>query len=104
MSTLCKLPQILPNATLVEHALRENTQTFAASGCKNCNHVYLGRTAIFEILPITGAISELIMQRCDIGEIEKYLSSIQHQTLRQAALNKINLGITSPEEVNRVIT
>jgi type IV pilus assembly protein PilB len=59
--------------------------------------------AVFEMLPITTPISELIMQHCDLNTIEKQMHTLNIPTLRRAALNKVRAGITSLEEVNRAI-
>lgn len=99
----CKQLQTLPPNALIENNLEVNTKTFIAHGCKNCNYGYHSRIAIFEMLEITPNMSDLIMKHRDIGEVEKYLQLSNHQTLRAAALNKVKLGITSLEEINRVI-
>lgn len=89
----CKLPQTLPNATT----------TYIAQGCEYCTNGYLGRTAIFEILPITPVISDMIMDNYNMAEIEKQMPKLNCQTLRENGLNKVQMGITSLEEINRVI-
>ena len=99
----CKLPQILPAATLAENNLEEKTITYVACGCKYCNHGYHGRIAIFEMLPITPVISNMIMTHCDTIEIEKQMRELNYATLRETALNKVRMGITSFEEINRVV-
>lgn len=95
----CKQPQVLPKEVLSTYNLEENTIPYVAAGCENCNQGYYERMAIFEMLPITKAISELIMSNCNPIEIEKQIP----QALRTAALNKVKMGITSIEEINRVI-
>lgn len=99
----CKQPQVLPKAALAENNLEENTIPYTARGCEHCNQGYYERMAVFEMLPITATISELIMQHCDLGTIEKRMRMLNIPTLRAAALNKVQAGITSLEEVNRVI-
>ena len=99
----CKLPQTLPATTLDENNLEENIVTYAAVGCKYCNLGYHGRVAVFEMLPITTNISNMIMNHCDINEIEKKMRELKYPTLHEVALNKVRMGITSLEEINRVV-
>jgi type IV pilus assembly protein PilB len=103
LCTHCKQPQPLPIKILTENNLEQNFTPYAAQGCKHCNQGYQARMAIFEMLPITTAISELIMQHCNIIEIEKQMNLLNIATLRTVALNKVRAGITSLEEINRVI-
>ena len=103
LCTRCKQPQILPKAILDTNNLEENTVLYTAIGCQQCNHGYHERMAIFEMLPITPTISELIMQQCNLNTIEKQMHMLDLPTLRSAALNKVRAGITSLGEVNRVI-
>ncbi|MEM7480878.1 MAG: ATPase, T2SS/T4P/T4SS family [Acidobacteriota bacterium] len=74
------------------------------SGCFECRGTgYLGRTGIFEILPIDEKVQELIIAGTDSAEIKR--DSVQRgmKTLRQAALRKLAEGQTTVEEVIRVI-
>ena len=99
----CKKPQTLPGKALVENNLEENSKTFTAHGCKNCHQGFIGRTAIFEMLPITRNISNMIMNGCGTVSIEKKLEQQKYISIREAALNKVRMGITSLEEINRVV-
>ena len=99
----CKQPQDLPAKILAANTLNENTIVYTAPGCKHCNRGYQKRVAIFEMLPITTTISDLIMQHCNISTIAKQIQALDFTTLHEAALNKVRLGITSLEEVQRIV-
>lgn len=99
----CRQEQILPTRVLMENNLEPNTTPYTPQGCEHCIQGYHGRTAIFEMLPIATSISALIMQHCNIMEIEKQMSMLNIPTLRTIALRKIQAGITSLEEINRII-
>jgi type IV pilus assembly protein PilB len=58
----CKSLQNLPTKILAENNLEANAKIYAPIGCEHCNQGYQERMAIFEMLPITSNISELIMQ------------------------------------------
>jgi type II secretory ATPase GspE/PulE/Tfp pilus assembly ATPase PilB-like protein len=57
--------------------------------------------AIFEILELSEELSEMIAAQNTIESIKKYLIENSFKSLRDAGLEKIRLGITSYEEVNR---
>ncbi len=72
-------------------------------GCFECRGTgYLGRTGIFEILPIDEAIKALTIRGADAPEIKREASKNGMRTLRQSALRKLAEGITTFEEVVRV--
>lgn len=72
-------------------------------GCNTCHHTgYLGRKAIYEIVPIT---SELAIPIKDNHlEITDYLQEKKIGTLKDNALQLIKNGITSIEEVYALLT
>jgi type IV pilus assembly protein PilB len=99
----CKQQQNLPEKVLVENGLEANAVVYTAEGCERCNQGYRGREAVFEMLPITPAISDLIMQHSNVAKIEKQMRLLNIPTLREAALIKVKNGITTLEEINRVV-
>jgi len=73
------------------------------AGCFDCRETgYLGRTGIFEILPIDDAIKHLIIEGADTPRITREAVKNGMRTLRQSALHKLAEGVTSIEEVVRV--
>lgn len=83
-----------PNATI---KLRRG------KGCAVCNKTgYLGRIAIFEVLPITDKIVKLILQKAPVSEIEKEAIAEGMITMKQDGYLKVIEGITTIEEVLRV--
>ena len=72
-------------------------------GCVECRGTgYLGRTGVFEILPIDDGIKELIVNGADAPEIKREAVNRGMRTLRQSALRKLAEGVTTFEEVVRV--
>lgn len=74
------------------------TKHYTAVGCNNCFHSgYLGRKAIYEILPIT---KELINDiKTNTTSIETYIAKNNIETLKSNAIKMISDGETSVEEV-----
>jgi len=75
---------------------------YKGEGCKHCNKTgYLGRTAVFEVLPITSEISDAINRKANASELRKIACKEGMFTLQQSALQKLEQGLTTIEEVLR---
>lgn len=81
----------------------KDTFLYEASGCEHCSNGYVGRIAIFECLPISPELSAIIAQEKPVQDIVEFAQKIGIVTLRESAINKVRQGITSLEEVQRVI-
>lgn len=79
---------------------------YRGEGCADCfNTGYLGRIGVFEILEITPEIRPLISRQAGRPAIEQELASAhsEFKTLRENAIQLVEEGITTAEEVQRVI-
>jgi type II secretory ATPase GspE/PulE/Tfp pilus assembly ATPase PilB-like protein len=75
---------------------------YRGTGCEECRGTgYRGRVGIFELLPITTALRELILQKRSNTEL-KAAAQKSMVTMHQDALQKAAAGITTPEEILRV--
>ncbi|MGH1429646.1 MAG: type IV-A pilus assembly ATPase PilB [Neptuniibacter sp.] len=105
----CKSPLSLPEATLREEGFSEEQikglNMFEANpeGCNKCNRGFKGRVGIYEMLKMTPEIAEAIMENGTSLDILKVAKSQGFLDLRQSGLAKVAEGITSLEEMNRVI-
>ncbi len=76
---------------------------FKAIGCNYCHHTgYSGRKAIYEIIPITKTLVNNI--RNNDLEIDDYLREHGIETLKSNAVQLINNGVTSIEEVYALLS
>ena len=76
---------------------------YRGRGCDACFGLgTLGRTAIYEILPVDQELCSMIIRRCHSGEIKEYAVSRGMKTLRDDGLARAAAGITTIEEVLRV--
>jgi len=72
-------------------------------GCDKCNNTgYLGRIAIYEVMPITEKISKLILSRSGSKAIQKEAMEEGMLTMKQDGYVKVLEGVTTIEEVIRV--
>jgi len=77
-------------------------RTWAGEGCKHCNNSgYKGRTGLFEVMPITASIQELILAGANIHQIRDKAREEGMFTLREHGIQKIKEGKTTVEEVIR---
>lgn len=77
---------------------------YRGRGCKFCFHTgYKGRTGIFEVMVVGDEIRRLIVEKAPTDEIRKAAVKSGMTTLRQDAVLKVLNGITTVEEINRVI-
>ncbi|AFZ31747.1 type II secretion system protein E [Gloeocapsa sp. PCC 7428] len=72
-------------------------------GCSACFHSgYLGREAIVELLDIDDVVREIIYEGT-ITQLRHYLQETHFASFRTAAIAKVTSGLTTIEEVLRVI-
>jgi general secretion pathway protein E len=72
-------------------------------GCFDCRGTgYLGRTGIFEILPLDDAVRPLVVAGVDAAKLKRDAVHRGMKTLRQSALRRLAEGVTTFEEVVRV--
>ncbi|NVN92413.1 MAG: type II secretion system ATPase GspE [Desulfuromonadales bacterium] len=76
---------------------------FRGRGCDRCFGLgSLGRTAIYEIMPVDQEICSMIIRRAHAGEIKEYAVTRGMKTLRDDGLLRVAEGVTTIEEVLRV--
>ncbi len=76
---------------------------YFGEGCPACRGTgYLGRSAVYEVMPVNDKIVRLINTRGDSKEIMKVARLDGMMTLREVAIKKLAQGITTFEEVIRV--
>lgn len=77
---------------------------FKPVGCLRCGNTgYKGRRGIYELLIISEKIRHLTLQRRSAGEIHEAAVSEGMITLQQDGLMKVRAGLTSLEEILRVL-
>jgi len=77
---------------------------YRGKGCNRCNHTgYRGRIGIFELLAVSPKIEKLIMQRKDSHVLKGAAIEEGFFSIREDGLQKVLQGITTLEEVLRVV-
>ena len=81
----------------------QGKKLYKGKGCEKCiNTGYLGRSGIYELLPITNDIRKLIMEHADAVAIKEKAIANGMKTLLQDGIEKAFQGLTTLEEVLRV--
>ena len=103
----CKEPEKVPPQALVDIGYTPEEAAsmtcYRGHGCDICGGTgYKGRIALYEVMPISERIKELILEGASAAEIKKQMVLDGCKTLRMSGLSKIKVGMTSVEEVLRV--
>jgi type IV pilus assembly protein PilB len=78
---------------------------FKAVGCDQCNHTgYRGRIGIYEVMPVTDRVRRVIAQRGSEHALRDAAAAEGMTSLGEDALAKVKAGLTTPEELLRVVT
>ncbi|MDD3374843.1 MAG: ATPase, T2SS/T4P/T4SS family [Candidatus Omnitrophica bacterium] len=104
----CKEPYDVPDCVaekigLTKLKFDEKPTFFKAKGCKHCFELgYRGRVGITEIMVLTPAVKKCILERSGEYRIKEVSRQENMVTMREDALEKAAVGLTSIEEVLRV--
>ncbi|MCS6798443.1 MAG: type IV-A pilus assembly ATPase PilB [Myxococcota bacterium] len=80
-----------------------HVRTFKGTGCRECNGTgYRGRIALYEVMPFTDRLKEMVLQGCSSAELKAEMIREGVKTLRMSGLTKVVEGITTIDEVVRV--
>jgi type IV pilus assembly protein PilB len=82
----------------------EITELWRAVGCSACSNTgFRGRAGLYEVMPMSEEIERLTVDRASADEIRRVAVQQGMVTLRDDGLEKARLGLTSIEEVARVV-
>jgi type IV pilus assembly protein PilB len=104
----CKVPYNPPMEALQRLGFEpdpDNPITFyRGEGCEECRFTgFKGRTGIFELMVINDEIAEMIVRRASLVEIREAARANGMRTLQEDGLKKVLEGITTIDEVMRVV-
>ena len=92
-------------AMSVSDADASSVTFYRADGCEKCNHTgYRGRVGIYEIMTVTDGLRRLIAQRGVETVIREGAIAEGMTSLGQDGVLKVKAGMTSPQELLRVVT
>ncbi len=80
-----------------------NKERYRARASRKNPSGYRGREGIFQVVPMTKQLSQMIIDGATDIEIDNYCQAQGYKTLREMALEKVDKGITDLAEVIRVL-
>ena len=107
LCTNCKKPAQLSQDLIQKFQRKgiEYTNIFEANGCKHCEETgYSGRTAVCDLLVITDHLkADIAKNKISIDELRTEGTKKDKSHIRKEGLKKVASGITSLEELKRVV-
>ena len=109
LCTACRRPYTPPSDTLralnITEAEAANIPFYRPVGCDACHHTgYKGRMGIYEVMKISDRIRRMIAQRASEDAVREVAQSTGMLALGDDALAKVKAGMTTAEELLRVVT
>jgi type IV pilus assembly protein PilB len=100
----CKQLMQMPQGLREEYGL-QNVDLFEPVGCIRCGNTgFRGRIGLFEVLPVSDAIREIVLERGSLSELHAVAVDQGMRMMREDGLDKVRDGITTLAEVTRVTT
>ncbi len=102
----CRQLTKIPDEALITAGFSKKSlgslKLYEAAGCSSCTGGYKGRTGIYEAMPISIKMAQMVMKEASVHDIQKQARAEGVKSMRDAGLIKIAKGITTLEEVERV--
>ena len=104
----CRRPEDIPPEALLRAGFQEEDldgswQPLGPVGCDHCKGTgYKGRVGIYEVMPMTDEMRQLIMRNGNSLDIAEQAQREGVRNLRQSGLIKVKGGVTSLEEIEAV--
>lgn len=101
----CKVIDPMSPALRHSLAISDDEPIYQANeqGCNHCNYGYLGRTGIYEVMECTHEIANALLTGASMQQIEALAQSQGMTTLKQSGIEKLRDGVTSYQELQRVL-
>jgi len=105
--TKCRVKYDAPEHDLARIGLKRKkgeVTFYRGEGCPACSGSgFRGRTGVFEILPFTQQVRDLVVTNASETDIRQQAVAAGMMTLARSALEKVKAGITTLDEMYRVV-
>ncbi len=103
----CKEARDIPAEALLKEGftredIKQGLTIYGPVGCARCVAGYKGRTGIYQVMPVTHEIGQIILQGGNATQVAEQAALEGVWDLRRSALEKAKRGITGLEEINRI--
>jgi type IV pilus assembly protein PilB len=102
----CKVPTEIDPKVLEDVGFTKEqiatAKLMRGAGCRTCSDSgYKGRIALYEVMPMTDRMKEMVLQGCSTAELKEQIIADGVLTLRMSAINKVLDGVTTIDETMR---
>ena len=103
----CKRAVHLPEHALLAEGftadeIHAGITVYEAVGCEECTEGYKGRSGVYQVMPMTDEIQQIVLAGGNVQQITEASLASGVRDLRRSALDKVKQGVTSLIEINRV--
>lgn len=102
----CKIVDDAPKEAFIEEGFKAeelaDLTIYKAKGCDKCTKGYKGRVGVYQVMPISPEMERIIMEEGNALQLAQQAAKEGINDLRASGLNKVRMGFTSIEEINRV--
>jgi type II secretory ATPase GspE/PulE/Tfp pilus assembly ATPase PilB-like protein len=100
----CK-EEIEPDPKVLKYlGIEKPEKVYVARGCKQCNNTgFNGRLGLYEVLIITPRVRQIVARNFSEGELSQVVREEGMRTLLETGVDKAEKGLTSLEEILRVL-
>ncbi|MDP1773401.1 MAG: type IV-A pilus assembly ATPase PilB [Methylobacter sp.] len=102
----CKVPANFPDKVLLDAGFNpeelRDLKIFSAVGCEHCTNGYKGRVGVYQVLTLTDKMRTLILNGGNTDQLAECALAEGFNDLRRSGLNKVRMGVTSLEEIDRI--
>jgi len=102
----CKRPMDIPKEALLKAGFKANEigtfKVYEPVGCDACTNGYKGRVGIYQVMPVSEKMGEIIMRGGNQLDIERQAQVEGVSDLRQSGLKKVKDGVTSLAEIEAI--
>ncbi|MGZ4954934.1 MAG: type IV-A pilus assembly ATPase PilB [Methylobacter sp.] len=102
----CKVPSNFPDKVLLDAGFKQeelhDLRIFSPVGCEHCTNGYKGRVGVYQVLTLTDKMRTLILNGGNTDQLAECALAEGFNDLRRSGLNKVRMGVTSLEEIDRI--
>ena len=102
----CKKPANFPDNILTAAGFKEDElktlRIYSPVGCEHCINGYKGRVGIYQVMTLSEDMRTLILEGGNAMQLAQQAASEGINDLRASGLNKVRMGVTSLEEIDRI--
>lgn len=100
----CARDYVPTEAERQKHRLRADQRFVEGGGCEKCGGTgYSGRVGIFQLMPVSEAMREMVLRRSPLFAMEEQVESERIASLADDGVSKAGAGLTTLEELDRVL-